>query len=172
VNTLSANEIADAINHLVSVLFSICGLISAKMLSLFIFCFSSCAPAFHFRGGHTDMPQRTRLLHLISQQLAALANSEGLAVVLTNQMTTKVCAAHIPILSYRYTVAMFPLPYKNVLKYRTRPNVGGISILVFNQECTRECPRILPRAVLRIGLYRNGQLTLRGKEEKRGHALC
>jgi hypothetical protein len=33
-----------------------------------------------------------------------------------------------PIRSYRYTAAMFPLPYKNVLKYRTRQNVGGISI--------------------------------------------
>jgi hypothetical protein len=44
-----------------------------------------------------------------------------------------------PIRSYRYTVAMFPLPYKNVLKYRTRQNVGGISILVFNTKCTREC---------------------------------
>jgi hypothetical protein len=33
--------------------------------------------------------------------------------VLTNQMTTKVCAAHSPIRSYRYTVAMFPLPYRH-----------------------------------------------------------
>jgi hypothetical protein len=29
--------------------------------------------------------------------------------------------------SYRYTVAMFPLPYKNVVKYRTRGKVGAIS---------------------------------------------
>jgi hypothetical protein len=46
---------------------------------------------------------------------------------------------HSNIRSYRYTVAMFPLPYKNVLKYRTRKNVGGISISVFNTKCTREC---------------------------------
>jgi hypothetical protein len=44
-----------------------------------------------------------------------------------------------PSQSYRYTVAMFPLPYKNVLKYRTRQNVGGISILASNTKCTREC---------------------------------
>jgi hypothetical protein len=43
------------------------------------------------------------------------------------------------IQSYRYTVAMFPLPYKNVLRYRMRQNVGGASILVFNTKCTREC---------------------------------
>jgi hypothetical protein len=34
---------------------------------------------------------------------------------------------------------MFPLPYKDVLKYRTRQNVGGLSILVLNKKCTREC---------------------------------
>jgi hypothetical protein len=44
-----------------------------------------------------------------------------------------------PIRSYRYTVAMFPLPYKNVLTYRTRQNVGGIPILASNTKCTREC---------------------------------
>jgi hypothetical protein len=43
-----------------------------------------------------------------------------------------------PIRSYRYTVAVFPLPCKNVLKYHTRQNVGGISILVFYAKCTRE----------------------------------
>jgi hypothetical protein len=48
-------------------------------------------------------------------------------------------AAHTPIRSYRYTVAMFPLPYKTVLKYRTGQNVGGISILASNTKCTREC---------------------------------
>jgi hypothetical protein len=41
------------------------------------------------------------------------------------------------IRSYRYTVATFPLPYK--MKYRTRQTVCGISILVFNTKCTREC---------------------------------
>jgi hypothetical protein len=34
---------------------------------------------------------------------------------------------------------MLPLPYKDVLKYRTQQNVGGIFILVFNAKCTREC---------------------------------
>jgi hypothetical protein len=29
--------------------------------------------------------------------------------------------------------------HKNVLKYRTRQNVGGISILVFNTKCNKEC---------------------------------
>jgi hypothetical protein len=48
-------------------------------------------------------------------------------------------SAHSPIRSYRYTVAMFPLPYKYVLRYRTRQNVGGISILASNTKCTREC---------------------------------
>jgi hypothetical protein len=44
-----------------------------------------------------------------------------------------------PIRSYRYAVAMFPLPFKIVLKYHTREKVGGISILVFNTKCSREC---------------------------------
>jgi hypothetical protein len=44
-----------------------------------------------------------------------------------------------PIWSYRYTVAMFPLPYKNVLRYRAQQNAGGISILASNTKCTREC---------------------------------
>jgi hypothetical protein len=43
-----------------------------------------------------------------------------------------------------------PLPYKNVLRYRTRQNVGGISNLDSNTKCTRECAHILPGAVLRI----------------------
>jgi hypothetical protein len=34
---------------------------------------------------------------------------------------------------------MFPSPYKNVLKCRTRQNVGGISIFAFNTKCTAEC---------------------------------
>jgi hypothetical protein len=63
-----------------------------------------------------------------------------------NQHTAERTQANSPIQSYRYTVAMFPLPYKNVLRYRTRPNVGGISILASNAY-------ILPRAVLRIGLW-------------------
>jgi hypothetical protein len=44
-----------------------------------------------------------------------------------------------PIRSCRYTVAMLPFTIQNVLKYRTRQNVGGISMLVFNTKCTREC---------------------------------
>jgi hypothetical protein len=43
-----------------------------------------------------------------------------------------------PNRSYRYTVAMFPLSYKNVLRYRTRQNVGGICKLVLNKKCTTE----------------------------------
>jgi hypothetical protein len=39
---------------------------------------------------------------------------------------------HIPIRSYRYTVTLFPLPHKKVLKYRTRKKMGGIYFLVFN----------------------------------------
>jgi hypothetical protein len=45
-----------------------------------------------------------------------------------------------PIRSYGYTVAMFPLPYKNVLRYRMRQNVGGISILVFNTKMYQRVP--------------------------------
>jgi hypothetical protein len=40
--------------------------------------------------------------------------------------------------SHRYTVAIFPLPDKNVLMYRMREYVGSISILAFNTKCTRE----------------------------------
>jgi hypothetical protein len=52
-------------------------------------------------------------------------------------LVMKVCAICL-IPSYRYTVAMFPLPIQNVLKYHTRENVGCISIFVFNTKCTRE----------------------------------
>jgi hypothetical protein len=55
------------------------------------------------------------------------------------RQSKKFISMYIPIRSYRYTVAMFPLPYKNVLKHRTRENVGGISIVVFNMKCTTEC---------------------------------
>jgi hypothetical protein len=48
-------------------------------------------------------------------------------------------SCHSPIRSYRYTVAMFPLPYKNVPRYNTQQNVGGIFILASNTKCTREC---------------------------------
>jgi hypothetical protein len=50
-------------------------------------------------------------------------------------------------------VTLFPLPYKYVLKYRTREKVGGDFILVFNTKCTRECRPPFARAVLRIGLW-------------------
>jgi hypothetical protein len=33
----------------------------------------------------------------------------------------------------------FRYPYKNVPKYRTREQVGGISILAFNVKCAAEC---------------------------------
>jgi hypothetical protein len=36
-------------------------------------------------------------------------------------------------------LSMFPLPYKKVLRYRTRQNKGGISILASNTKRTREC---------------------------------
>lgn len=45
------------------------------------------------------MAQRTRLLHLMSQQLVTLAQSTGAAVVLTNQMTTKACVVLFVIMS-------------------------------------------------------------------------
>jgi hypothetical protein len=48
-------------------------------------------------------------------------------------------SSNSPFRSYRYTVAMFTLPYKNALRYRTRQNVGGTSNLVFNTKCTSEC---------------------------------
>jgi hypothetical protein len=44
-----------------------------------------------------------------------------------------------PIRSYVTRLLCVPLPYKHVLKYRTRKNVCGISILVFNTKCAREC---------------------------------
>jgi RAD51-like protein 2 len=45
--------------------------------------------AVHFRQGFTDMAQRSRMLSFAAQQLSRLANDYNLAVVLTNQMTTK-----------------------------------------------------------------------------------
>uniref|UniRef100_A0A7S1SLP5 DNA repair protein RAD51 homolog 3 n=2 Tax=Tetraselmis chuii TaxID=63592 RepID=A0A7S1SLP5_9CHLO len=45
---------------------------------------------FQFRQGFQDMAQRTRLLAQMAQQLMQLAESKGIAVVLINQVTTKV----------------------------------------------------------------------------------
>jgi len=45
---------------------------------------------FHFRHDFEDMGLRTRLLNSLAQNLMALAESKGIAVVLMNQMTTKV----------------------------------------------------------------------------------
>lgn len=46
-----------------------------------------------FRALFEDFSQRTRLLNGLSQQLLALATSHDIAVVLTNQMTTRVKGA-------------------------------------------------------------------------------
>ncbi|GIL55290.1 hypothetical protein Vafri_10852 [Volvox africanus] len=45
---------------------------------------------FHFRQDFTDMSQRTRVATLMAQQLIAAAQTYGVAVVLMNQVTTKV----------------------------------------------------------------------------------
>jgi len=45
---------------------------------------------FQFRQGFHDMAQRTRLLAQMAQQLMQLAEARHLAVVLVNQVTTKV----------------------------------------------------------------------------------
>jgi len=46
--------------------------------------------AFHFRYNFADMALRNRLLNGQAQSLMVLAHAHSLAVVLTNQMTTKV----------------------------------------------------------------------------------
>lgn len=48
--------------------------------------------AFHFRQDFDDFGARTRILNQMSQQLMSLANSYQLAVVLMNQMTTRIAA--------------------------------------------------------------------------------
>jgi len=50
--------------------------------------------AFHFRLNFPDMALRTRLLNGISQTLMQLASENELAVVLMNQMTTKMDMDH------------------------------------------------------------------------------
>ncbi|XP_032947784.1 DNA repair protein RAD51 homolog 3 isoform X1 [Rhinolophus ferrumequinum] len=46
--------------------------------------------AFPFRHDLDDLPLRTRLLNGLAQQMISLANNHRLAVILTNQMTTKI----------------------------------------------------------------------------------
>ncbi|XP_002732740.1 DNA repair protein RAD51 homolog 3-like [Saccoglossus kowalevskii] len=46
--------------------------------------------AFHFRNNFDDMALRTRLLNGLAQNLIRMASQHKLAVVLTNQMTTKI----------------------------------------------------------------------------------
>ncbi|KAJ3183980.1 DNA repair protein rad51c [Gaertneriomyces sp. JEL0708] len=46
--------------------------------------------AFHFRQSFTDMGLRTRLLNGMAQTLRRVADQYNIAVVLTNQMTTKI----------------------------------------------------------------------------------
>lgn len=45
---------------------------------------------FHFRHGHEDMAHRSRLLHGFAQNLAKIAQEFDVAVVLMNQVTTKI----------------------------------------------------------------------------------
>ncbi|CAI7867817.1 unnamed protein product [Closterium sp. NIES-54] len=45
---------------------------------------------FHFRHGFTDMGLRSRLLASIARELLAIADEHNVAVVLVNQVTTKV----------------------------------------------------------------------------------
>eukprot|EP01012_Entosiphon_sulcatum_P011177 TRINITY_DN16716_c0_g1_i1.p1 TRINITY_DN16716_c0_g1~~TRINITY_DN16716_c0_g1_i1.p1 ORF type:complete len:357 (-),score=48.95 TRINITY_DN16716_c0_g1_i1:9-1079(-) len=45
--------------------------------------------AFHFRHGFVDMAHRSRVLQALAQQLHELASTFGMAVVVTNQVTTK-----------------------------------------------------------------------------------
>ncbi|GAB1602287.1 DNA repair protein RAD51 homolog 3-like isoform X1, partial [Argonauta hians] len=49
--------------------------------------------AFHFRHGFDDLSLRTRLLTSIAQTLVQIASHHQLAVVLTNQMTTRVSSS-------------------------------------------------------------------------------
>lgn len=49
--------------------------------------------AFHFRSNGTDMAQRTRDLHLLSLNLRRFASNYHVAVVVTNQMTTKIISS-------------------------------------------------------------------------------
>ncbi|XP_068124737.1 DNA repair protein RAD51 homolog 3 isoform X2 [Hyperolius riggenbachi] len=46
--------------------------------------------AFPFRHGFEDLSLRTRLLNTVAQQLISIANHHKLAVILTNQMTTRI----------------------------------------------------------------------------------
>ncbi|XP_029467321.1 DNA repair protein RAD51 homolog 3 isoform X1 [Rhinatrema bivittatum] len=46
--------------------------------------------AFPFRHGFDDLSLRTRLLNGLAQQLISLANGHKLAVIMTNQMTTRI----------------------------------------------------------------------------------
>jgi hypothetical protein len=52
------------------------------------------------------------------------------------------CSKHslCSIRSYRYTVAMFPLPYNNVLKYRTRQKCGRHFHLTFQYKMYQRVP--------------------------------
>jgi len=50
--------------------------------------------AFHFRQEFADMAQRTRLLNSLGQTLNRVATSCDVAVVVTNQMTTKVSGSN------------------------------------------------------------------------------
>ncbi|CBJ28124.1 rad51 homolog C [Ectocarpus siliculosus] len=50
--------------------------------------------AFHFRHAFQDMSVRTRMLSRMAQQLNEVAQAHSLAVVLVNQMTTKVMTGH------------------------------------------------------------------------------
>ncbi|XP_054857473.1 DNA repair protein RAD51 homolog 3 isoform X1 [Eublepharis macularius] len=57
--------------------------------------------AFPFRHDFEDLSLRTRLLNGLAQQLITIANDHTLAVVLTNQMTTRIgqnCSSLVPAL--------------------------------------------------------------------------
>jgi hypothetical protein len=61
----------------------------------------------------------------------------------TNQLA-QFCSKHLhysPIRSYRYMVAMYPLPYKNVPKVPHGKNLGENTVLAFSTKCTKRSPR-------------------------------
>ena len=92
--------------------------------------------ALHFRHGFSDMALRTRLLARMAQQLHALADGANAAVVVVNQMTTRVLGSDLAVMEPALGQA-WSHTCSNLVQLRWDERVAGhrIAALVKSSHC-------------------------------------
>ncbi|KAI2584260.1 RAD51 paralog C, partial [Homo sapiens] len=98
--------------------------------------------AFPFRHDLDDLSLRTRLLNGLAQQMISLANNHRLAVILTNQMTTKIDrnqALLVPALGWQHCTSH---PARRNAQYCFKSNLRDLEILLLllHVHCKQKVP--------------------------------